>query len=116
MYNINKYDLDWPSCQGLIQFLIHKLYVLEAAAFSFFSKFGLVRFQLSFGAPFVNSFDVIFINSSLMTSNDAFVKRRVLRFVVKYLVLDFYSTSLLQTIQVYWCESSSDSLHTQNLN
>jgi len=77
------------------------------------------RFQLIFGAPFaklLGSFDVIFINPRLVTSNDAFDECRVISYVGKHFFCDLYSMFFLQKIQVFWYESGGDALHTQNIN
>ena len=77
------------------------------------------RFWLIFGVPFarlLGSFDVIFINPRLVTSNNTFDECRVISYVGKHLFCDLYSTFFLQKIQVLRYESGGDMLDTQKIN
>ena len=84
-----------------------------------FSEFWLFRFWLVFRAPFARLFDSfvkIFIKQRLITSNDAFDYCMVLSYGIKHVYCDLYTTSFLQTIQVFWYDASIDLLYTQNIN
>ena len=81
-------------------------------AFSSFNEFLF----MTHSAILLGSFNVIFINPRLVTSNNTFDEYRVISYVGKHLFCDLYSTFFLQKIHVSRYKSGGDALHTQNMN